>query len=149
MAIPIIGDVVKAIGGVIGTVTGKDGLIDQLHTSAEEKLELKQKLAEVQASVVQKVLDYQIALAQQQGETLRAEITGHSWLQRNWRPIVMLFFAFIVGYVFFGGARGLPTSYVQWTMELIKLGLGGYVIGRSAEKIVPAAVGAFKRKEDA
>lgn len=65
-----------------------------------------------------------------------AEISGNS-LQRNWRPIVMLTFAFIIVYRYFISpifnfpAIELPGPF--W--DLLSVGMGGYVIGRSVEKV--------------
>ena len=71
-----------------------------------------------------------------QTEIIVAEAKGN-WLQRSWRPILMLSFGFIVIYVkFIGPLFGLPIPTLEvefW--ELLKIGIGGYVVGRSAEKI--------------
>jgi len=64
-----------------------------------------------------------------------------SWLQKSWRPIVMLSFTFIVVYAFFIQPAFLPKSMdVRSTLPtqfwgLLELGIGGYVIGRSVEKV--------------
>jgi hypothetical protein len=79
-----------------------------------------------------------------QKDIILGEIQGESSLQRNWRPILMLTIVFIVAnnyilfpYInlFFPGASvilELPTAL--W--NLMQIGVGGYVIGRSGEKIV-------------
>lgn len=79
-------------------------------------------------------------LAGYQKEVLVTELSG-SALQRNWRPVVMLSFAFIIVYHFFlqpvlgiwldVPAISLPDRF--WS--LLEIGLGGYVIGRSVEKV--------------
>jgi hypothetical protein len=131
-------------------------IVDSLHTSSEEKLAAKEKLLAVQAGVLAQVLDYEKSLAQEQGQTVRAEATGHSWMQRNWRPMIMLMFGYVVAHNFivvpiaqmFGAAAPvleLPPDL--W--DLLKIGIGGYVVGRSAEKIVPSTIAALKSKENA
>ena len=71
-----------------------------------------------------------------QTEIIVAEAKGN-FIQRSWRPILMLSFGFIVIYVKFAAPLfGLPIPELEiefW--ELLKIGIGGYVVGRSAEKI--------------
>ena len=60
-----------------------------------------------------------------------------SWLKQNWRPITMLTFLMLIVCDSFGLlAKPLPPD--AWS--LLKIGLGGYVIGRSAEKILPSVL---------
>ncbi len=103
--------------------------IDNLSTSDDEKLNAKAKLTEI---VTEKLAE----LASYQKEVLVTELQG-SKLQRNWRPIVMLAFASIVVYSkFIAPAFGLPNAELEthfW--KLLELGIGGYVIGRSLEKV--------------
>ena len=135
------------ISGAIGQVRG---IIDELKVDDVEKMGAKAALLAIQADVTTKVLEYESTLAKEQGQTVRAEATGHSWLQRNWRPIIMLLFGYIVAHnyviapVFGTQLVEIPTD--MW--QLLKIGLGGYVIGRSAEKIVPATVAAMKKREE-
>lgn len=66
-----------------------------------------------------------------------AEAQGESWLQRNWRPIVMLAFTLLIAARWLGlSAPGLDHDLELKLFEIVQLGLGGYVIGRSAEKVV-------------
>jgi len=74
-----------------------------------------------------------------------AEANSEHWLAANWRPITMLVFVFIIAnnYIiypylalFFDSAPKLDIPPDMW--DLLKLGLGGYVIGRSTEKAVKA-----------
>lgn len=129
-------------------------VIDELHTSEDEKLAAKTKLLAIQTDFAAKALDYEAKLATEQGATVRAEATGHSWMQRNWRPMIMLMFGYIVAHnyivvpvvLMFGGhAVVLDLPPDLWS--LLKIGIGGYVVGRSAEKIVPDVVSALKSKE--
>lgn len=64
-----------------------------------------------------------------------AEIQGESWLQRNWRPLVMLFFSTLVGAYWFGFTpENLDPAAIEELFLLVQIGIGGYVVGRSAEK---------------
>jgi hypothetical protein len=71
-------------------------------------------------------------LARAQRDTVLAEARG-TWLQRSWRPIVMLTFCFMVLLGTFIEIPALSESSPFW--DVLEMGLGGYVIGRSAEKI--------------
>jgi len=103
--------------------------IDNLATSDQEKLKAKAEISKI-------VLDGLNEVASYQRDVLVAELKGTK-LQRNWRPIVMLMFAFIVVYAkFIAPAFQLPSTELEpdfW--ELLQLGIGGYVVGRSVEKV--------------
>lgn len=117
------------LGGIIKPVTD---LIDNLTTSDEEKATLKNELVKIQNNMAEKVLDYQGKLLDSQTRLIEAEAKGQSWLQRNWRPITMITFLFLVCMDSFG-VLAFRLSGQAWT--LLQIGLGGYVVGRSGEKI--------------
>lgn len=107
-------------------------LIDDLHTSDEEKLTLKNKLTVIQNEMHSKVIDYETKLLDSQSSIIIAEASGQSWMQRNWRPITMLTFLGLVVCDSFGWLAN-PLAAEAWT--LLQIGLGGYVTGRSIEKV--------------
>lgn len=117
-------------------------LIDKLHTSEAEKLEARNSLFEIQTAMALKLLDYESKLLESQASVINSEATGQSWMQRNWRPITMLTFLVLVVCDSFGLLAN-PLAPEAWT--LLQLGLGGYVVGRSAEKIMPKVVETMKR----
>lgn len=109
-------------------------LIDNLHTSDEERLQVKQKMFELQMQAYDKASAYESQLLKAKADIITAEANGKSWIQRNWRPITMLtFLALVVADSF--GLLAFRLAEEAWT--LLQLGLGGYVVGRSAEKIIP------------
>ena len=112
--------------GVIGEI-GK--VIDNLFTSEEERIKAKNEVFKV-------LKEQQLELQRLQTEIIVTEANGN-WLQRSWRPILMLCFGFIVMYVkFIAPLFHLPIPPLEnefW--NLLQLGIGGYVVGRSAEKI--------------
>ncbi|HEX2668186.1 MAG TPA: 3TM-type holin [Gammaproteobacteria bacterium] len=106
--------------------------------------------AKLKASIQAAVLSADVAALEAQAGVVRAEAKGESWLQRNWRPITMMVFVAVVfnNYLLapylqamFSWSARLDTPPDLW--ELIKLGLGGYVVGRSAEKCVAAWKGGW------
>jgi hypothetical protein len=101
--------------------------------------------AKLKASIQTAVLSADAEALQEQAGIVTAEAKGESWLQRNWRPVTMMVFVFIVANNYIiapyaqalsGASVSLPTPPDLWA--LIKIGLGGYVVGRSAEKCVAA-----------
>ena len=72
---------------------------------------------------------------------ITAEAQGESWLQRNWRPLLMLWFAGLVGAHWLGYTPiNLQESVVNSLLDIVQVGVGGYVLGRSAEKVTKAYV---------
>jgi hypothetical protein len=70
---------------------------------------------------------------------ITAEANGESWLQRNWRPLLMIWFAALVGAHWLGFTPpNLPESVVNNLLDIVQVGVGGYVLGRSGEKMVRA-----------
>ena len=78
-------------------------------------------------------------------EIVKTEAASEHWLAANWRPILMLTFGALIVARWFGwAAPNLSEAEYLKLWSIVELGLGGYVIGRSAEKIVPAAAAALK-----
>ncbi len=119
--------VIEWFGG--GLVKDLLGGLDKLFTSKEEKIKAENVIKQI-------LIEKQLELQKMQTEIIVTEAKGN-WLQRSWRPILMLTFGFIVIYVkFIAPLFDLTTPELEiefW--ELLKIGIGGYVVGRSAEKI--------------
>lgn len=119
----------KLAGGAMEKIADLGGKIIDKVTSDDDKLKAKKELSDM-------VMNQMSELSKMQSSVILSETKGN-WLQRSWRPIVMLGFAFIVMYSkFIAPAFGLQNAELEhdfWT--LLELGIGGYVIGRSAEKI--------------
>jgi hypothetical protein len=102
--------------------------------------------AKLKAGIQTAVLSADAAALHAQAGIIMAEAKGESWLQRNWRPLTMLIFVSIVlnNYILapyiglFAPSYKLVLDTPPDLWALIKLGLGGYVVGRSAEKCVAA-----------
>lgn len=97
--------------------------------------------------------DITMALVAKQGEIdavagsiIKAEAESEHWLTSSWRPITMLtFVALIVARAF--GFTAPNVTEAEWVKlwGLVELGLGGYVVGRTAEKVIPSIVGMMKK----
>lgn len=119
-------------------------LIDNLHTSDEERLTIKQKMFELQMQAYDKATMYESQLLKAKADIITAEATGQSWIQRNWRPITMLTF---LGLVVLDSFGVLPFRLAGEAWTLLQIGLGGYVVGRSAEKIAPKLLKSREQSE--
>lgn len=120
-------------------------IVDDLHTSAEEKLVLKNSFLEIQTNALGMVIGYQEKLNAVQSRVVIAEATGASWLQRSWRPITMLVFVTLIVARWLGlTAENLTSELEMQLFSIIKIGLAGYVGGRSVEKVVQIGAQAVK-----
>lgn len=125
-------------------------IVDRISTTDEEKMKAKNDLTNIVFTALNE-------MQSAQKDIIMSETQG-SKLQRSWRPLVMLSFAFIVVYsyfiqpAFFPKAISMAEQLKPEFWELLKLGLGGYVIGRSAEKIANSVTKnvdlPFLRKKD-
>ena len=120
----------KAESIVEAAIDGVGLVIDKLVVNDKDRLEAKSKLASVLLESMNRLYDAQ-------RDVLVAEIQGN-WLQKSWRPILALSFGFIVIYAhFIAPLFSLNTPVLHdrfW--DLLSLMIGGYVAGRTAEKIV-------------
>lgn len=115
-------------------------LIDEVHTSTEEKLMLQYKIGTIIQDIYNKGADLDKLLIEKKAAIIIAEATQGSWLTRSWRPIMMLMFGFCILWEVVGQAHLLPAIVLPERMwDIMELGLGGYVIGRSAEQVVKSA----------
>ncbi|MDP3580464.1 MAG: 3TM-type holin [Ignavibacteria bacterium] len=122
--------VLDFLSGIVKPITD---LIDSLTTTEKEKKELSNELVRIENQFLGKALEYESKLLDSQTRIVEAEAKGQSWLQRNWRPITMLTFLILVVCDSFGFLK-FRLSNEAWI--LLQIGLGGYVVGRTGEKIV-------------
>ena len=115
------GELVKSVGGVI----------DNLHTSKEEKLEAEQKVKELVAS-------YEVQMEKEISSRWNADMKSDSWLSKNVRPLVLVFLVVSTVLMIFIDAGTIKfVVEPKWT-DLLQLVLitviGAYFGGRSLEK---------------
>ena len=116
-------------------------LIDDIHVSEEEKMQLRNELEKIQSEVVNNAIELQKNEAQMRAQVMVAETQSDSWLTRSWRPMVMLGLFGIVLADYFGlSHKGVPEEL----FEIFKYGVIGIGGGRSAEKISQIIKGAGK-----
>ena len=118
--------------GATELVKGVGGIIDNLHTSKEEKLAAEQKIKELVAS-------YEIEMEKNITERWKMDMQSDSWLSKNIRPLVLVFLVVSTVLMIFIDA-GTINFVVEdkWT-DLLQLVLitviGAYFGGRSLEKV--------------
>ncbi len=127
---------------VVGAATG---LIDEIITSDEERDTLKVRMQEVLDVQKRALIEQVTTLFEAQRDVIVAEAQGESWLQRNWRPIAMLTFLYVIVHmIVFTPIFGLPTIQPdlipEQLWELLKIGIGGYIVGRTVEKGIKSYV---------
>lgn len=114
-------------------------LVDNVHTSTEEKLELRNKLAEIEKEVSLKALELENNLIQAQSNIIVAEANSDSWLTKSFRPGIMVAItALLFSYWFGFSPESLP---VERLFDLLEIGIGGYIGARTIDKGIKAFKG--------
>lgn len=129
-------------------VVGK--LLDRVlpDKAAAEAAKLKVLELAQQGQLAELDADTKLALAG--ADNVKADAQGNSWLQRSWRPLLMLTFGGLIVARFLGfAADGISEAEYLKLWDIVQFGLGGFVVGRSAEKIAatiaPVIAGALKK----
>ena len=106
----------------------------------------KDKAREVESALIIKLNENATQLHLAAADIIKAEAQSESWLARNWRPMVMVVFAGLIVARWFGwAAPNLTEAEYLKLWSIVEFGLGGYVVGRSVEKIAPSIADAFKK----
>lgn len=111
--------------------------LDKITTTDDERQ--KNVLAE-------KALDQNTSLKRDEtsSKIIISEAQGEGWLQKNWRPLIMLEFSSILTAMCFGWTKDVPIEIQLALIDVVSIGIGGYMVGRSAEKIATIVKG-FKK----
>lgn len=119
---------------MLGLIKDVLGIVDRVVPDSQQKERLK-------AEITLKALEVESQSLEVRRQVLTAE-TGGTWLQRSWRPILMLTITGILVFSYFIDpiiaaiighpiAKSIPPQ--MW--QLLTVAVGGYVLGRSGEKI--------------
>ena len=119
-------------GGAAELVKGVGGVIDNLHTSKEEKLEAERKIKEV-------IANYEVEMEKNITSRWVADLKSDSWLSKNVRPLVLVFLIVCTMLLIFIDAGALNFEVKSSWVDLLQLVLitviGAYFGGRSLEKV--------------
>jgi len=118
-------------GGAADLVKGVGGVIDNLHTSKEEKLAAEQKIKEL-------VSDYETKMEANITDRWKADMNSDSWLSKNVRPMILIFLVVSTVLMIFIDAGTIKFVVEEKWTDLLQLVLitviGAYFGGRSFEK---------------
>ena len=107
-------------------------VVDNLHTSKEEKLEAERKIKEL-------VANYQIEMEKNITSRWEADLKSDSWLSKNVRPMVLIFLIICTMLLIFIDAGTIKFEVKSSWVDLLQLVLitviGAYFGGRSFEKV--------------
>ena len=119
-------------GGAAELVKGVGGVIDNLHTSKEEKLEAERKIKEI-------IANHEAEMEKNITSRWEADLKSDSWLSKNVRPLVMIFLIVCTMLLIFIDAGAINFEVKSSWVDLLQLVLitviGAYFGGRSLEKV--------------
>ena len=119
-------------GGAADLVKGIGGVVDNLHTSKEEKLEAERKIKEL-------MVNYEAEMEKNITSRWEADLKSDSWLSKNVRPLVMIFLIVCTMLLIFIDAGAINFEVKSSWVDLLQLVLitviGAYFGGRSLEKV--------------
>ena len=119
-------------GGAAELVKGVGGVIDNLHTSKEEKLEAERKIKDM-------IMGYEAEMQKQVTERWKMDMNSDSWLSKNIRPLVLVFLVVATVLLVFIDAGAISFQVQDKWTDLLQLVLitviGAYFGGRSIEKV--------------
>ena len=117
-------------GGAADLVKGVGGVIDNLHTSKEEKLEAERKIKEL-------VSNHEVEMEKQITERWSMDMNSDSWLSKNIRPMTLIFLVVSTVLIIFIDAGVISFEVKDTWVDLLQLVLitviGAYFGGRSLE----------------
>ena len=119
-------------GGAADLVKNVGGVIDEFHTSDEEKLEAERKIKEL-------VANYEVEMEKNITARWEADLKSDSWLSKNVRPLTLIFLIVCTMLLIFIDAGALNFEVKSTWVDLLQLVLitviGAYFGGRSLEKV--------------
>ena len=119
-------------GGAADLVKNVGGVIDNLHTSKEEKLEAERKIKEL-------IANYEVEMEKNITSRWEADLKSDSWLSKNVRPMTLIFLIVCTMLLIFIDAGSLKFEVKSSWVDLLQLVLitviGAYFGGRSFEKV--------------
>ena len=103
--------------------------------------------AKAEAEINGALMAHRAQLEQAAASIVSTEAASTHWLAANWRPLTMVtFVALIVARWMGWTAPGMSPDEYAAVYQIILVGLGGYVCGRSLEKIAPGVIETVKRR---
>lgn len=124
---------IPALAPIIGQI------VSSLFQDPKEK-------AKAEAETIRQLLAHQADIESAAAKIINTEAASTHWLAANWRPLTMIVFVGLIVARWFGwAAPGLAEAEYIKLWSIVEFGLGGYVVGRSVEKIAPSIASSLKR----
>ena len=118
-------------GGAADLINSVGDVVDNLHTSKEEKLAAQHKIKKL-------VSNYEVEMERNISDRWKADMNSDSWLSKNVRPMILIFLVVSTVLMIFIDAGTIQFTVEQKWTDLLQLVLitviGAYVGGRSFEK---------------
>ena len=118
-------------GGAADLVKGVGDVVDNLHTSKEEKLAAQHKIKKL-------IANYEVEMEKNITDRWKADMNSDSWLSKNVRPLILIFLVVSIVLMIFIDAGTIQFTVEQKWTDLLQLVLitmiGAYFGGRSFEK---------------
>ena len=119
--------------GLLGAVAP---MVKTLFNTIDKTIENKADAEKIKQNIQEQLISGQLKELEAQASIIVAESKG-GMLQRNWRPLLMLTFAGLIVAHWFGfTAPNIPESVQNSLLNIVLVGVGGYIAGRSGEKIM-------------
>lgn len=137
----ILGTITSFVSGIFKPAAD---LVDNLHTSDKEKGEieiqkqnLRNEIDKIKFQLQERFLNYESQLMENRTKLIEAETKTGNIFVSSWRPALMVIFALLIVAKWLGfSAPGISEAVELELFSIVKLGMTGYVVGRSAEKVM-------------
>lgn len=124
---------IPALAPIVGQIVGS------LFPDPTEK-------AKAEAEAMRQLLAHQGEIEAAAAKIIQTEAASTHWLAANWRPLTMITFTALIVARWMGWvAPNISEAEYLKLWSIIEFGLGGYVVGRSVEKVAPAIATAMRR----
>ena len=117
-------------------------IISALFKTVDKVVDSKEEKEKIKAKIQEQVISGEMKELQSAASIILAETKSESWLARSWRPLLMMVAIIIIAnnYLFVPYANAFLNVGIElelpdalWT--LLTIGVGGYTLGRSSEKV--------------
>jgi hypothetical protein len=129
---------IQALIPTLAPILGK--VVGNLFPDPEQK-------AKAEAEMMKALLAHQAEIEGAAAKIIQTEAASSHWLAANWRPLTMLVFVGLIVARWFGwAAPNLSEAEYVKLWSIVEFGLGGYVVGRSVEKVAPSIASAMRKR---
>jgi len=117
--------------------------IDKVLGIVDKSIEDKTLSVKLKTELINEAIKFDSDIETRKTEIITTEMKGENVLQKSWRPILMLVIIAIIAnnylfapYVQIFWGRSVMLNLPPELYSLLTIGVGGYIMGRSGEKIM-------------